>query len=174
MTDLMIDIETAAGPPDGVILNIAAQQFDPFSRGYSGESYYARIDLESQPDRKVSDDTLAWWAKQPAEALEEAFGEDNRVPLEQALDDLHKIAWRSNRIWVQGPQFDGTLLEHAYYSRGKTVPWQFWKMRDSRTLISLVPSLTRPPTTHHALEDVRRQITLVQDALDFLKVRELT
>lgn len=171
--DMMIDIETAATRPNALILTIAAQQFDPLGQGYSGADLYARVSVESQPDRDIDDSTIEWWAQQDARTREEAFGEEDRIPLGDVLDSLHKIAWRSNRIWMQGPHFDATILENAYRQMGRAQPWQFWKIRDSRTLLSLVPQLDKPPTTHHALEDCRKQIVQVQDALDYLKIREL-
>lgn len=171
MLDLMVDIETAGTTPDALILTIAAQQFDPFGRGYFGEEFYARVSIESQPDRRIDDDTIDWWARQDERTREEAFSEEGRIALPDALDQLHKIAWHSNRIWMQGPFFDATILEDSYKSFQKPFPWEFWKIRDSRTVTSLAPSLRKPPVSHHALEDCRGQITLVQDTLAYLNVK---
>ena len=93
--DIMIDIETLAVTPDATILTIAAQCFDPLSSGYIDKQYYARVTLESQEDRRIDDITVDWWRKQP-EAAAEAMAEDNRVPLEEALDNLHKLCWKCN------------------------------------------------------------------------------
>ena len=152
----MIDIEGLGTGPDAAILTIAAQSFDPFGTGYYDRHYYARITLESQEARRIQDDTLAWWATQP-EAQAEAFAEDNRVPLEQALDELYKLAWQHDYIWAQGPTYDINILEHAYKSYGKLQPWKFYRVRDSRTVLSLWPERPVPPTSHHALEDTRKQ-----------------
>jgi len=65
------------------------------------------------------------------------------------------------------------ILEHAYKSYGKPIPWQFYAVRDSRTVFSLWLGLPKPATSHHALEDCRRQITLLQDTLQHLNVKEL-
>lgn len=173
MLDLMVDIETAATTPDSLIMTIAAQQFDPFGRGYFGEEFYARVSIESQPDRAVDDGTIEWWATQPPEVKDEAFSEDGRISLYDALDGLHKIAWHSNRIWMQGPSFDASILEHAYRTLEKPKPWDFWKIRDSRTVTSLAPGLKKPPVSHHALEDCRGQIILVQDTLAYLNVKAM-
>lgn len=173
MSSLMLDIETIGVAPTATILTIAAQAFDPFGSGYYDRQYYARITVESQPDRSIDEGTLAWWATQPAAARDEAFMEEGRVPLEQALDSLAKLIWHSNLLWCQGPTFDCTILEHAYKSYGKPIPWQYYKVRDSRTVFGLWPDLPKPPTTHHALEDCRRQIDLLQQTLKHLNVREL-
>jgi len=79
MADLMIDIETVGTGPEACILTIAAQSFNPLGTGYYPQYFYARIDPDSQPGRNIEQGTIDWWATQPPEAQEEAFGEDNRV-----------------------------------------------------------------------------------------------
>ena len=170
--DLMIDIEGLATGPDATILTIAAQAFDPLGSGYYNQQYYARITLESQAGRGIEQATIDWWATQP-EAQAEAFMEEGRVDLDQALDSLGKLVWHSNLIWANGPTYDMNILEHAYKSYGKTLPWQYYKVRDARTIYSLWPELPRPPTSHHALEDCRRQIDMLQATLKQLNVKAL-
>jgi hypothetical protein len=169
----MIDIETIGVAPTATILTIAAQAFDPFGTGYYDQQYYARITLESQSNRSIDESTVAWWATQPAAARDEAFMEEGRVDLDQALDSLGKLIWRSSLLWCQGPTFDCTILEHAYKSYNKPIPWQYYKVRDSRTVFSLWPELPKPATSHHALEDCRRQIDLLQATLRHLNVKEI-
>jgi hypothetical protein len=121
----MIDIETVGTGPEACILTIAAQTFEPLETGYSELSYYARVDFESQPGRNIEDGTIQWWATQPAEAREEAFNENDRIPLAQALEELGRIIWtckqrtkdNAARIWANGPTFDMNFLEHAYIVR---------------------------------------------------------
>jgi hypothetical protein len=168
----MIDIEGLGTGPDAAILTIAAQSFNPFGTGHYDRHYYARITLESQENRRIQDDTLAWWATQP-EAQAEAFAEDNRIPLDQALDELYRLAWQHDYIWAQGPTYDINILEHAYKSYNKTQPWQFYRIRDSRTVLSLWSERPVPPTSHHALEDTRKQIDILQQTLKHLEVKEL-
>jgi len=168
----MIDIETIGVAPGATILTIAAQSFDPLGTGYYNKQYYARITLESQENRTIDQSTIDWWATQP-EAQAEAFCEEGRIDLDQALDSLGKLIWHSNFIWCQGPTFDCTILEHAYKSYNKPIPWQYYKVRDSRTVFSLWPGLPKPPVSHHALEDCRRQIALLQTTLKHFNIKEL-
>ena len=180
----MIDIETLGTTPDALILTVAAQSFDPVGDGYYNQSYYARVDFDSQLDRKIEDGTLKWWATQNSMAREEAFSEDNRKPLEQVLDELGKLIWQSNAIWANGPTFDMTILEHAYKSYKKPLPWQYYRVRDARTVYMLksdsavlsnsqVTDVNRP-ASHHALDDCRRQIDLLQQTLRQLNIKEVT
>jgi hypothetical protein len=169
----MIDLEGLATGPDTTILTIAAQAFDPFGTGYYNKHYYARVTLESQENRSIDDGTIAWWATQPEHAREEAFGEQDRIPLDQALDELGRLIWHSTLIWSQGPTYDMNILEHAYKSYNKPLPWKYYMVRDSRTVFSLWPGQPIPPTSHHALEDCRRQIGMLQATLQHLNVKEL-
>ena len=175
MADIMIDIETCGTGVDACVLTVAAQIFDPLIRTseYDSRWYYARVDPASQPERNISDGTIAWWATQPKAAQEEAFGEENRLPLLQVLQELHKIVWHCNRIWANGPTFDCNILEHAYKSYNIVIPWQYYKVRDARTIYGLCPGLNKYPASHHALEDCRRQIDLLWDSLEYLNVKEL-
>jgi exodeoxyribonuclease VIII len=173
MADLMIDLEGLGTGPDTTILTIAAQSFDPFGSSYCEPKYYARITLESQPDRSIQQSTIDWWATQPAAARDEAFAEQDRIPLDQALDELGRLIWHSKRVWAQGPTYDMNILEHAYKSYGKPIPWQFYAVRDSRTVFSLWPGLPKPATSHHALEDCRRQIALLQTTLQHFNIKEM-
>ena len=169
----MIDLEGLATGPDATILTIAAQAFDPFGKGIYEQSYYARVTLESQENRVIDNGTIEWWATQPAIVRDEAFNEEGRIPLDQALDELGKLIWHSKLIWAQGPTYDMNILEHAYKSYHKPLPWKYFQVRDSRTVFSLWPEQPIPPTSHHALEDCRRQIGMLQNTLKYLKVTEL-
>jgi exodeoxyribonuclease VIII len=172
MADLMIDIETVGTGPEACILTIAAQSFNPLGTGYYTQHFYARIDPDSQPGRNIEQGTIDWWATQP-EAQAEAFMEEGRVPLDQALDSLYKLAWQHKFIWMNGPTYDANILEHAYKSYSKPLPWKFYNVRDARTVYSLWPELPKPPTSHHALEDCRRQIDMLQATLKHLNVKEM-
>lgn len=169
----MIDIEGLATGPETTILTIAAQEFDPLHRDMFGREYYVRVDLESQEGRTIEQGTIDWWAKQPAVIREEAFAEHDRVPLRDALSGLHSLVWHAKRVWAQGPTYDMNILEHAYKSLDMPLPWRYYSVRDSRTLFGLCPSLERYPASHHALEDCRRQIKLLWDTLEMLKIKEL-
>jgi len=169
----MIDLEGLATGPDTTILTIAAQTFDPFGTGWYDKHYYARVTLESQENRAIDDGTIAWWATQPDHAREEAFNEQDRIPLDQALDELAKMIWHSKLIWSQGPTYDMNILEHAYKSYCNPLPWTYFQVRDSRTVFSLWPDQPIPSTSHHSLEDCRRQIGMLQATLKHLNVKEL-
>jgi len=171
--DIMIDIETVGTGPNACILTVAAQAFNPLGTGYYDHEFYARVDIESQPDRNIEQGTIDWWATQPPAVKEEAFNPEGRISLKSALEQLSKLIWKSNLVWANGPTFDMNILEHAYKSHGIALPWQYYRVRDARTIYSLWSDLPRPPVSHHALEDCRRQIDMLQNTLKYLNIKEL-
>lgn len=170
---LMIDLETLSTEQNAIILNIGAIGFDPFSSDvYTQHSFYARIDLESQPTRHESEETLKWWAKQHKNSQEEAFGEDNRIPLNIALGELSKLVRKSSKVWSQGVGFDIPILENAYKDYGYSHPWKFWDILDCRTIIKMNPG-KKLKNSHHALEDCINQIDILQDTVKRLGVTKI-
>ena len=171
--DLMVDLEGLGTGPETTILTIAAQEFDPLERGRLGRDFYVRVSLESQEGRSIEQGTIDWWATQPDLVKQEAFSEEDRIPLQEALQELHRIMWHAKRVWAQGPTYDMNILEHAYKSLQMPLPWKYYSVRDSRTVFGLAPNLQTYPASHHALEDCRRQIDLLWDTLEYFKIKEL-
>lgn len=172
--DLMLDIETLDVTPTATILTIGAQGFDPFSDRLTDATFYKRITLESQEGRTVNDDTVAWWGNQSAAAQEEAFGEDNRVDIADALAELSKLAWRHKRIWANGITFDITILENAMAQYGVNVPWKFWQVHDARTVYKIANAGSAGSSnSHNALEDCVNQIDMLQKVFKQLGITEL-
>jgi len=171
--DLMIDIETMSTYPNAIILNIGAIGFDPFTDDvYTQHSFYSRIDIDTQTNRHELNETMEWWAKQTTEAQEEAFGEDNRISLDVALDELTKLIRKSGRIWANGIAFDMPILEDAYKEYNKPLPWKYWNILDCRTLFKLNP-IQRLGNSHHALEDCVNQVTLLQSTIKRLGITKI-
>lgn len=161
---LMVDLETLATSPDAVILTIGAVTFDPASNKIFDKLYY-RVDVEScdRLGMTVNDDTIEWWSKQAADVLTEAFAEDNRVPIEQVIEKFHKFAWNCDAFWSHGATFDLVILDCYYRKLNKTPPWNFWQIRDTRTLFDLGYDPEMPKEgLHNALEDASRQAMGVQ------------
>lgn len=174
-TDIMIDMETLDITPTASVLTIGAVKFDPFGDDInepSCDKFYAKIDLDSC-DRlgcTVNPDTVEWWSQQSKEAQDEAFSADNRIDIEQALNDLYKFCWGAKRVWSHGAGFDIIICEHLFRKIKKAIPWQFWQVRDTRTLFDLGIDPSRPPVLkHHALEDAWNQAVGVQNVFKTLR-----
>ena len=161
---LMVDLETLATSPNAVILTIGAVTFDPASNKIFDKLYY-RVDVDScdRLGMVVDDATIEWWSKQAANVQTEAFAEDNRVPIEEVIEKFHKFAWNCDAFWSHGATFDLVILDCYYRKLNKVPPWNFWQIRDTRTLFDLGYDPEMPKEgLHNALEDASRQAIGVQ------------
>jgi hypothetical protein len=168
LSDVMIDLETLDVLPTATILTIGAVKFDPFGDDLNEptcEKLYIKVDIDSCDaiGSTVSPSTLEWWASQSKEAQEDAFDPNNRIGIEEAISQLYKFCWGAKRVWSHGVGFDLIILEHYFRKIGKAVPWQFWEMRDTRTLFDIGINPERATVTaHNALADALDQALGVQ------------
>jgi len=170
----MVDLETMAVSPNAVVLTLGAVHFNPYGTGYSDKIYF-RINIDDQDalNREIDPLTIEWWSKQDPAIMEEAFSSDNRVPLVDAINQFHKFAWGCSAFWSHGATFDLVILEHIYRSLNKPLPWNFWQLRDTRTLFDLGFDPDMPTGgKHDALEDAIRQAVGVQNMYRKLNIRE--
>jgi hypothetical protein len=177
--DVMLDLETLSTRPESVILTIGAVKFDPWGDDVDTEhGLYHRVNVDEQLtlDRHVQEETVQWWGKQPPEVFEEAMGESNRVGLETMCADLNRFLVGVNNIWCQGPAFDIVILENLYRQLVKPTPWQFWQIRDSRTLFGTHgdPRSKDRKAAHNALMDCYYQAIGVQEIYKKVQVPKPT
>ena len=63
--------------------------------------------------------------------------------------------------------FDYAILQNLYAQLGQPVPWNYWQIRDSRTLFNMLPKDPRKDVQmdlHNALADCYFQAKSVQKA----------
>lgn len=169
MKHVMLDLETMGTRPGSVILSIGAVFFD--LNGATGETFYRNISGKSCIDAglKVDPKTREWWSRQSAEARA-AVTTDQR-PLDQVATDFSN--WFRARggvfVWGQGASFDPPLWEAASEATGRSAPWRFWNIRDTRTVYDVfgfdAKSFPRDGTYHNALDDALHQVKCVAAAL---------
>ena len=166
MIHAMIDLETLSTNPNATILTVGGVKFDPYTNVEPSQGMYFRVDVDSQTEmgRDVMQDTLDWWGKQDPEIMEEALGDKNRIGLDEMVKTINKWCVGVDVFWCQGPLFDYAILQNFYAQLGIPVPWNYWQIRDSRTLFSLVPKDSNEKRTglHNALEDCYFQARKVQ------------
>ena len=166
--DVMLDLETLSTRPNAVILSIGAVKFDPFTQRIDvDEGLDLRIDVDEQTalGRDVQEETVKWWETQPPEVQEAAFNPDGRIGLQDFIRALNKFLVGADNIWAQGPAFDIVILEDLYRQLGIPTPWQFWQIRDSRTLFGVHgdPRDKNRQGAHNALMDCCYQAIGVQE-----------
>ena len=172
----MLDLETLGTRPECVILTLGAVKFNPYTLDDPGPGLYLRPDVDQQiaAGREVQEDTLQWWMNQAEDVREEALGEEGRVSIEDMHRQLNKFLVGVNNIWAQGPVFDIAILENLYRQYGWPTPWQFWQIRDSRTLFGVHgdPRIKGKMCLHNALEDCVSQATAVQQVYKKLGIKK--
>lgn len=171
-THAMIDLETLHTTPQATVLTVGGVKFNPYDDSEPHSEFYFKLDIDSQ-NRAVSDDTVAWWGRQDAKAQEEAFGEEGRVQAEMFLSTLPKWMNGVEILWGHGYGFDITILEDMCRQYQKSIPWQFWQVRDSRTLFSMCkvdPRKGMQTDLHNALADAYFQAKGVQMAYKELEL----
>jgi len=172
-THAMIDLETLATGFDATVLTLGGLKFNPnrITEPHSEIYFKFDVDEQTQRGRRVDDNTIAWWATQPKEVQEDAFGEQDRTPVIDILKALNRWCVGIDTIWCQGPAFDIVIMEHMYQQWGHHVPWPFWKVKDSRTLFGIMPEDPRKKIefkAHNALEDCKVQALCVQQCVQQL------
>jgi hypothetical protein len=171
----MLDIETLGTCPDCVVLTLGAVKFDPKTLNEPGPGIYCKPDVDDQitMGRIVREDTMEWWSRQAEDVREEALGMDGRISVEQMLKELNKFCVGVNNIWAQGTVFDIGILEHLYKQYNMAPNWQYWQIRDSRTLFGTHgdPRVKGKAGLHNALEDCVSQAVAVQTVYKQLGIR---
>jgi hypothetical protein len=168
---VMIDLETVDVTPTATILSLGAVKFDLYGDEIANpemEMLYFKIDVDDQNALgfTTSDSTIEWWAGQSDEAVEAAFFGDDRISVVEAAEQLHKFVWGAESIWAQGIAFDIPMCEHLFLKAGRPVPWNFYDIKDSRTLFKLGFDPDRPAIlAHHAGEDAWAQAVGVQNVM---------
>ena len=169
MIHAMIDLETLSTRPNATILTKGGVKFDPYTNTEPSQGLYHRIDVDSQSTmgRYIMDETVEWWGKQDAKIRDEALGDEDRTTLLEFIKQLNKFCVGLDELWCQGPLFDYAILQNLYAQLGQPVPWNYWQIRDSRTLFNMLPKDPRKDVQmdlHNALADCYFQAKSVQKA----------
>lgn len=175
-THATIDLETLDVTPTATILSIGGVKFDPYTVDDPHTKFYCKICVNDQDKlgRTTSEDTIKWWSKQDPKIQEETFDQTNALTVADALADLTKWTAGVDMFWGQGYGFDFTMLENMYRSIKKPIPWNFWQIRDSRTLFGVLrenPRSKMQVNKHNAYADAFYQAKAIQIAFSDLGVQ---
>lgn len=163
----MLDLETLSTRPEAVILSIGALKFDPYTDVIDLENNFdIKVDVDEQVSlgRHIQPETIDWWAKQPKDVQEDAFSLVGRDTIDSFLTKLNKFLVGADSIWAQGPVFDIVILENLYRQVERPVPWNYWQIRDSRTLFKVHgdPRDKGRAAAHNAVMDCYYQAVGIQ------------
>lgn len=169
----MVDIETLGNSPTSAILSIGAIEFDPDSNAI-GEGFYTLIDIDSCLKNKLTVDgsTICWWMTQSDAAREIFNKQSTALKLDSALIELKMFIERLSKspiMWCNGSNFDAPILDNAFRRVGVTPPWQYYNVRDYRTICKALPKnvldtlKVNPDVAHNAYHDAVAQAHTLQN-----------
>lgn len=168
MNDVMIDLETLDTEPSAQVVSCGAVMFDPRNNLLSAveHGFYQRLEWDLKK-RSVSADTIKWWFQQDVDARAAVVcGEDEKTAV-QFLTDLKYWLPKDCKVWGNGATFDISMLENMYRQYEIECPWDFWNVRDVRTVVDMAYGILgrhQVPfdgTPHHALHDAHYQAKYV-------------
>jgi hypothetical protein len=177
-THLMVDIETLGTRPGAIVISAA------FVRCIDEAHFVLNLSVLnlSVPDQQdlgmeIDPKTHQWWGEQEAKTPGIwARVTENPQPIAAALPYIAQwIQWAAGGsdwlIWCHGAIFDCPLLDELYRRAGLVSPWQYWQVRDTRTLYDLAgvnPKDYAVPPPHIALNDALGQSRALVAALAIL------
>ena len=118
MQHIMYDLETLATTSDAVIMSIGAVKFDLDSDKIDDAGFYASVSVESNLDlgRRISEDTLLWWLKQPHDA-QQVFHESKQTLAVALVDFSDWLGDDAAFMWSNGADFDLPMVAHLRVGR---------------------------------------------------------
>lgn len=176
MIHATIDLETIDTCPQATVLSLGGVKFNPTNDSEPHSEIYLKINIDQQDQlgRTASDSTIEWWSKQDPKIMEEAFDQTNAVSVEEALKQISKFSVGVDTFWGQGYGFDYTIMEDMFRQGGMPIPWNFWQIRDSRTLFACCENDPRKAIQndlHNALADAYFQSKAIQIAYKELEIK---
>lgn len=160
MSHLMIDIETLGTGSSCVIVSVGAVPFVPNVGSVAtdlGKHWVLPIQTQLDKGRTIDEDTLRWWFNQSNEA-QKGWETPNVARIIDFWAELKGMTYIE--VWSHGAGFDITILENLFCMYDLVPPWQFWNIRDTRTIFHLNNSYKVPRGTgvyHNALDDAITQ-----------------
>lgn len=169
----ILDIETLGVTVPAPILSAGIVVLDLSGDVPSIRSYLLHID----PRQCVGHpeiETVQWWLKQTAKARLDAFyAERDEAPFDRFVEIIEKE--QPDYFWGKSHDFDFGHMGAQLKALGKTAPWQFWQLRDIRTMEGLglkyegdapiyrqlTSYLKKHHTSHKALNDAYKEAAIL-------------
>ena len=187
---IIYDFETLGKvPTESVVLSMAALAFNE-ARFVSDNPYtyeellcsakFIKFKAQEQVNkynRKIDNDTLNWWSKQPPEARMSLTPLETDVPLVElypfimGLIDNPKDA---KKIYTRGNTFDPIFFDSLLDAINMSNPFPWWNVRDTRSMIdgmtygtdirnSFIPDeLKSAFVAHNPIHDVAMDVMRIQ------------
>lgn len=98
-----------------------------------------KFDVEEQVrkyKRQINKDTLNWWSNQGESAKQQLKPTDQ----DKSIDEIYKFfivnkSVNVKKVYTRGNTFDPIFLEYICRQINKPLPYDWWEVRDTRSLI---------------------------------------
>jgi hypothetical protein len=133
---------------NGVVLSMAMLNFSEMR--FNGDNphtyeellektHIIKFDVEEQVKkygRKINKETLKWWGEQSGEAQKSL----KPSAKDKSISELYQFfvvnkCTNLNKVYTRGNTFDPIFLEHIMKQCGDPMPYNWWEIRDTRSLI---------------------------------------
>lgn len=164
---IILDIETLSRQPNAVITEIGLIAFDRSSFEIVSELAIKPSILEQIAlGRHSCPDTIAFHRNN---GTLPDFNSETSVEytVSRLGEFIHHHSPR--HIWIQGPDFDRPIIENLCQQAHRSLPWDYWRTRDSRTTWDIAfPGVKHPKRPHSALGDCRATLDCLLQSLHLL------
>lgn len=143
--NIIYDFETLSQNAfNGVVLNMAALEFDP-THFYEfdelvEQAQFIKFDVQEQVEkygRKIERSTLDWWKQQSKEAQKQLTPSDSDKSISVLYDfmlyDMHYE--KAKAVWTRGNSFDPVLLDSILLATNRPKFKNWWAIRDTRSFL---------------------------------------
>ena len=173
---IMVDIEAFGKDSGAAIVSIGAVEFN-MNNGEIGNEFYINVDLQSCLDigLEVDASTIMWWMLQSEDARKALVSSPAHIvkALHEFSFFIESCGGKGCEIWGNSARFDLGILSDAYKKIELSIPWDFRKERDVRTLVSLHPVIKdmtkRVGVAHSAIDDCLHQIKYCSEIWNKIK-----
>lgn len=174
---LVIDFETLDTIPTSIVLSFGCLAFNPDDIEDINQECVEKLrkqgkhwvfNVKLQNDRTASRDTIEWW-KNHREQADIIFKATDTISLNDWMDEFDEFCAqhidKNTIVMIRGQDFDAPIIKDIYRRAGRALPFNEWKIRDTRTLVDFAFNVNNGYVP--GFKDLLHTITLVEHyALD--------
>ena len=149
MDTLIFDFETLSqNPIDGVVVSLALLTFSENTMLRNGYSYeellentkFVKFDVSDQVNkwnRRIEESTLEWWSQQTKEARASIKPSSTDVSITEMIPWISRQFDRQKikTVFTRNNTFDPVIIQSVCRDFSTPIPYDWWKIRDTKSFI---------------------------------------
>lgn len=114
----------------------------------NSEEYFFAIKNQRDYHRFTTPETVEWWRNQPIEAQNKVLRAESKVDLSELPTAFNRFCKRfgthdKTLVMLNGTVFHHTIMDSVYKHFGSKLPYEFWNIRDTRTILDTISNSTK-------------------------------